>query len=133
PPMSLRRPPTLALPSAPAISAAIPAAILLALLLVGLPLQARAQAQAQARVANASIERVVTAVAVLHDVRVRLAWVPGADAGELTLQAARVEADDLGYRYRDLSWLCPLQRRDDGGWQCDGEVRSGNAAPLRLA
>ena len=101
----------------------------LALAVAGLP----ATVQAQARVANARIDRVVTAVATLHDVRVRLAWEPGADTGELSLRAALVEAGDLGYRYRDLQWQCPLQHGSDGGWRCDGPVRSGNAAPLRLA
>ena len=88
--------------------------------------------RAQARVADASIARVVTAVATLEGVRVRLAWVPGADSGELSVHAARVDATDLGYRYRDLAWRCPLQRLGDG-WRCDGTVRSGNGAPLRLA
>ena len=101
----------------------------LALAVAGLP----ATVQAQARVANARIDRVVTAMATLHDVRVRLAWAPGADAGELSLRAALVEAPDLGYRYRALQWQCPLQHADDGGWQCDGTVRSGSAPPLRLA
>jgi len=101
----------------------------LALLLAGWP----AAAQAQPRVANARIDRVVTAVATLEGVSVRLAWVPGAPSGDLTLHAARVDAPDLGYRYRDLTWRCPLQRHLDGSWQCDGDVRSGNAAPLRLA
>src|SRR5690606_22282496 len=87
--------------------------------------------RAQARVADASIARVVTAVATLEGVRVRLAWVPGADSGELSVHAARVDATDLGYRYRDLAWRCPLQRLGDG-WRCDGTVRSGNGAPLRL-
>src|SRR3546814_9504303 len=51
---------------------------------------------------SARIERIDTAVATLHDVRVRLAWAPGADTGELSLQAGRVDAPDLGYHYRDL-------------------------------
>lgn len=90
------------------------------------------------RVAQARIARVTTAVATLHDVRVRLAWAPGADHGELSLQAARVEASDLGYRYRDLRWQCrlqrgPPQRGANGAWRCDGQLRSGNGKPLRLA
>jgi hypothetical protein len=85
------------------------------------------------RVANARIARITTAVATLHDVRVRLAWAPGADHGELSLQARLVEAPDLGYRYRDLRWQCPLQRGDTGAWRCDGALRSGTGKPLRLA
>src|SRR5690606_16766449 len=115
-PMSAWRLPTLALLSA------------LAATVAAWPMPGRAQA----RVADASIARVVTAVATLEGVRVRLAWVPGADSGELSVHAARVDAPDLGYRYRDLAWRCPLQRLGDG-WRCDGTVRSGNGAPLRLA
>lgn len=85
------------------------------------------------RVANARIARITTAVATLHDVRVRLAWAPDASSGELSLQAGLVEAPDLGYRYRDLRWQCPLQRGDNGAWRCDGPLRSGNGKPLRLA
>jgi hypothetical protein len=115
--MSIRRLFTLALPVAFAAAVA------------GVPLPA----DAQARVANARIDRVVTAVAMLENVRVRLAWAPGAASGDLTLHAARVDAPELGYRYRDLTWRCPLQRHRDGSWECDGSVRSGQAAPLRLA
>src|SRR5690606_3149229 len=66
-------------------------------------------------------------------VQVRLAWAPGEDTGELSLRAGRVEAPDLGYRYRDLEWHCPLQRGDGGAWRCDGPLRSGNGPAFRLA
>src|SRR3546814_4747122 len=82
---------------------------------------------------SARIERIDTAVATLHDVRVRLAWAPGADTGELSLQAGRVDAPDLGYHYRDLRWQCPLQRGDNAAWRCDGPLRSGNGRTFRLA
>src|SRR5690606_24774424 len=82
-----------------------------------------APAQAATRVAEARIERINTAVATLHHVQVRLAWAPGEDSGELTLRAGRVDAPDLGYRYRDLEWHCPLQRGDGGAWRCDGPLR----------
>src|SRR5690606_27966914 len=87
-----------------------------------------APAQAATRVAEAHIERIDTAVATLHQVQVRLAWAPGEDSGELTLRAGRVDAPDLGYRYRDLEWQCPLQRGDGGAWRCDGPLRSGNGS-----
>ena len=90
-------------------------------------------AQAQARVADARIERVVTGVATLEDVRVRLAWVPGAPSGQLQLEAGRVDAADLGYHYRNLHWRCPLRRVDGSRWQCDGQVRSGGGPAFRLA
>ena len=86
-----------------------------------------------ARTAQARIARVGTAVATLEQVRVRLDWPEGARTGELQLWAGKVEAAGLGYRYRDLHWRCPLRRVANDGWQCDGVLRSGNAAPLRLA
>ncbi|MEO5963597.1 MAG: hypothetical protein ABIO75_05510, partial [Thermomonas sp.] len=88
---------------------------------------------AQARVAQARIAKVSTAVATLEDVRVRLDWPAGATSGTLELRAARVDAPDLGYAYRDLHWQCPLRRAARDGWQCDGQLRSGSAKPLRLA
>lgn len=92
-----------------------------------------AAAPAQARTAQVRIARVATSVATLDQVRVRLDWPEGAAVGELQLWAAQVEAADLGYRYRDLHWRCPLRRAANDGWQCDGALRAGNAAPLQLA
>ena len=65
---------------------------------------------AQARVASAHITRISTPVAVLEDVDVRLAWPADADAGELSLRARGLRADDLGYHWRDVRWSCPLRR-----------------------
>ena len=87
---------------------------------------------AQARTLQARIARVESAVATLDKVRVRLDWPADATEGRLTLQAAAVEAPDLGYRWRDLAWTCPLQRDGQGGWRCDGVVRAGAGKPLRL-
>jgi hypothetical protein len=44
-----------------------------------------------------------------------------------------VDAPDLGYRFRNLDWQCPLQRDGQGGWRCEGQLRSGAGAPLRLS
>ncbi|MCD9028447.1 AsmA-like C-terminal region-containing protein [Luteimonas sp. BDR2-5] len=92
---------------------------------------------AQAQAVRARIERIATPVATLEDVRVELARPAGAGHGRLRLQAGRVDAGELGYAYRDLAWECPLQRVrvDDADvrWLCDGEIRSGRGAPLRLA
>ena len=88
---------------------------------------------AQARVAQLRAARVTTAVATLEHVRARLDWADGADAGELQLWAGALDAPDLGYRFRGLHWRCPLRRTANAGWQCEGELRAGNAAPLRLA
>ena len=92
-----------------------------------------AAAPVHARSAQVRIAKVGAAVATLEQVRVRLDWPEGATPGELQLWAGTVEAADLGYRYRNLHWRCPLQRVANDGWQCDGVLRSGNAAPLRLA
>lgn len=100
------------------------AALLCAWLLLSMP--------AQARVAQARIAKVSTPVASLEHVRVKLDWPNDATGGTLDLWAARVEAPELGYEYRDLHWQCRLQRTDREGWQCDGQLRSGNAEPLRL-
>ncbi|HEV8694287.1 MAG TPA: hypothetical protein VGQ93_08920, partial [Lysobacter sp.] len=85
-----------------------------------------------ARVLHARIVRVATPVATLEGVRVQLDWPAEAKQGVLRLQASRVDAPDLGYRFRDLDWRCPLRRDERGGWQCEGELRSGAGAPFRL-
>ena len=86
-----------------------------------------------ARSAQVRIAKVGTGVATLEQVRVRLDWPAGAASGELQLWAGKVEAADLGYRYRDLHWRCPLRRIPNAGWECAGELRSGRSTPLRLA
>jgi len=82
---------------------------------------------------QARIDRVVTPVATLEQVRVRVDWPAGASTGELQLWAGRVDAPDLGYRYRDLHWRCPLRRDGEDGWRCEGALRAGRAAPMQLA
>lgn len=88
---------------------------------------------AQARILTAKIARVGTAVATLEGVAVRLDWPAQASQGELILTARRVSAPDLGYRYANVSWRCPLQRDGQGGWRCDGSLRAGKSRPLRLS
>lgn len=90
------------------------------------------QACATPRSATVTIDRVTTAVATLHDVRIGLAWPAGAPQGELRLRARRVDAPELGYRFGNLDWRCPLRRDAGGGWQCEGELRSG-AERMRLS
>jgi hypothetical protein len=116
--------------------ASMPRSILILLLALAWPAATAARPAAGAvppRVAQARIDRITTPVAVLRGVQVRLAWAPGAAAGDLQLQAAAVDAPDLGYHFRDLRWRCPLQRAAAHGWRCEGEVRKGRGAPLRLA
>ncbi len=88
---------------------------------------------AHARTMTARIERVTSPIATLQAVQVRLDWPAHAPQGQLRVQAARVDAPDLGYRFRNLDWRCPLERDGQGGWRCDGDLRSGNGAPLRLS
>lgn len=88
---------------------------------------------AQARTAQLRVAKVATAVATLEQVRVRLDWPADADAGELQLWIGKADAPDVGARYRDLHWRCPLRRTANAGWRCEGELRAGRAAPLRLA
>lgn len=90
-------------------------------------------AQGEARTLNARIARVATGVARLERVQVRLAWPDGAAQGELELRAGRIDAPDLGYRFDEVAWRCPLRRDGRGGWQCDGELRGQGGAPMRLA
>lgn len=92
-----------------------------------------ASGEVVARTLQARIVRVTTAIAILDDVHVRLDWPADALQGELELSAHALDAPDLGYRYRDLHWHCPLQRDTKGGWHCDGALRAGRGAPLKLA
>lgn len=88
---------------------------------------------AQARTATAEIKRIRTGLATLERVDVSLDWPKNADRGTLRLRVVKLDAPGLGYAFRNLSWQCPLQRDGEGGWRCDGELRSGDAQPMRLA
>ena len=87
---------------------------------------------AQARTATAEIARIRTGLATLEQVNVRLDWSKTADSGTLKLRVGKLDAPGLGYAFRNLTWQCPLQRDGEGGWRCDGELRSGDARPMRL-
>jgi hypothetical protein len=86
-----------------------------------------------ARTLQAHIDQVTTAVATLDDVRVRLDWPADARQGDLLLTAHALDAPDLGYQYRDMSWHCPLRRAGKGSWRCAGELRAGRGSPLQFA
>lgn len=103
------------------------------LMLLSLPALWAAPLELAARTMSARIERVVTPVATLEQVKIRLSWPAEAAQGQLELQAGRVEAPDLGYRFGDVAWRCPLQRDGRGGWRCEGELRGAGGPPLRLA
>ncbi len=87
----------------------------------------------QARTATADIAHIRTGLATLEQVNVRLDWPKNANHGTLRLRVGRLDAPGLGYAFRDLIWQCPLQRDGEGGWRCDGELRSGDARPMRLS
>ncbi|NLA67830.1 MAG: hypothetical protein GX856_06235, partial [Gammaproteobacteria bacterium] len=90
-------------------------------------------AASEARTLVARMDRVSTPVATLEQVEVRLEWPAGAPRGALRITARRAQAPGLGYRFDSLAWDCALLRDGDGGWACDGELREGRKAPLRLA
>ncbi|MEH6420454.1 hypothetical protein [Pseudomonas sp. CGJS7] len=100
---------------------------------LSLPLLWAAPPHAEARTLNAKMAKVATAVATLEQVQLRLSWPEGAERGELELRAGLIQAPDLGYRYRDVLWRCPLLRDGSGGWRCEGELRGAGGRPLRLA
>ena len=87
---------------------------------------------ATAATAQAKIARVRTAVATLEGVRVQLDWPDAAPQGTLRLQAARIDAPGLGYRFRDVAWQCPLSHAGNR-WRCEGAVREGRGTALTLA
>ncbi len=109
--------------------------ILVLLLALAWPAATCARAADAPRVAQLRVAKATTGIATLRDVRVRLAWRTGDAHGDLQVQVGQLDAPDLGYRYRDLHWQCPLSRAGSGpgAWRCEGAVRSGRARPLRLS
>ena len=105
-----------------------PGKILCGLLLIAaaLPLQAR--------VLRMDVDALRSGAATAQDVRVQLDWPAGADAGELRLEAARIEVPALGQVHERVRWQCPLSRTAEQIWQCEGSVRSAaGGGELRLA
>ena len=86
---------------------------------------------AEARTMHVRIAKVTTAAATLEGVDVHLDWPARATQGNLVLTAHDVIAQDIGYRFSNLRWQCPLKRGDEG-WHCEGELRSSGGAPMRL-
>ncbi|RZA35436.1 MAG: hypothetical protein EOP92_10470 [Lysobacteraceae bacterium] len=100
--------------------------LLLCLLVLG--------SSAQAREMRARVAKITTPVATLSGVTMHLQWPADALEGQLTLTARQVIAPDLGYRFDNLTWTCPLQRGGvREGWRCNGTVRSAGRAPLALS
>lgn len=101
--------------------------------ILALLLLAMAVAPAQARTATARIERIAMAGVALENVVVRLDWPADSPQGELRIDAGRIEAGDVGYRFDRVRWQCPLSRTARDGWRCDGALRAGGGAPMRLS
>ncbi|MDH5834771.1 hypothetical protein [Luteimonas kalidii] len=88
---------------------------------------------AQARTATARIDTIRASGAELHGVTVHLDWPAGAARGTLRIEAARIEADALGYRFRDVRWTCPLASAESARWSCSGPLRAAGAGDMQLA
>ena len=74
-----------------------------------------------------------SAVAIASGLHVQLVWPDAAPRGQLRIDADSLDASAYGYRFSHVHWECPLTRDGSGGWHCDGNVRSGNGKPMRLA
>lgn len=92
-----------------------------------LPLVAIFALPASARVAELGIERLVMPLATGENLRLRLQWPDGADAGELVFEAKRLVVGDTGYVFRNLRWTCKATRTAPDTVACDGELRATNA------
>ena len=90
-------------------------------------------APALARTMQMHIDHVVTAVARMDDVRISLDWPSTASHGDLVLTARRVDAADMGYHFRDLTWRCGVRRLASGRWDCTGPLQAGRGKPMALA
>ncbi len=97
-------------------------------LLLALPLST----PLQARTLELHADSLHSDVATANGLRVQLDWPDAAASGSLRIDAATVDAAAYGYRFVNVHWECPLTRDAREGWRCDGNVRTGNAKPMRL-
>ena len=109
---------------APAI-AALRVAALLALLAF--------PAAGRARTFELHADSLQSPLAQVKGLHVQLSVPDPAVAGLLRIDADVLVAPDYGYTFRNVHWDCPLTRDLQGGWRCEGDVRSGNANPMRLS
>lgn len=86
----------------------------------------------QARVAELTMETLVTPAATGEQVTLRLDWPDAATHGTLTLDAARLHVADTGHTFRKLHWTCRAERAADGALTCDGELRATGIAKSTL-
>jgi hypothetical protein len=76
--------------------------------------------------------RLSAAGATMENIRIALDWPATATAGQLRVQAARVQVPALGADLRQVDWHCQLRRLPEGGWGCAGALRVAGAAPAQL-
>jgi len=86
-----------------------------------------------ARTLDLRADSLRSAVAVANGLHARLDWPDAAPSGSLRIDADAIDASRYGYQFSNVHWECPLTRDGNGGWHCDGDVRAGNAKPLRLS
>lgn len=83
---------------------------------------------------HAHIDRIVSPVATLDDVRIDINWPEGANRGAMQLRTQKLDASGLGYHFERLAWACDLHRSGWSRWRCDGPLRlaSGETASLSI-
>ena len=86
-----------------------------------------------ARTLDLRADSLRSAVAIADGLHARLDWPDAAQNGSLRIDADAIDASAYGYRFSNVHWECPLTRDRNGGWHCDGDVRAGNAKPMRLS
>lgn len=92
-----------------------------------------AAGNAGARVLEIGIERATLAIGRLDRIEAQVEWPDGAERGELRLRAAALDVPELGYRFLQLQWTCPLLRRGDSGLSCEGPLRAKDAGSATLS
>ncbi len=87
---------------------------------------------ATARTLELEARRISTAVARVEALALSIDWKAGAATGALKLDAALVDAGELGYAFRDVGWRCELRRHSATHYECDGAIRARNRARANL-
>jgi hypothetical protein len=77
----------------------------------------------QARVAQLEIDSLQTSALRAQSLELRLDWPDAAAAATLSIDAAVLDAGDLGYRFNDVSWRCELQS-SAAALACSGPLRA---------
>lgn len=86
-----------------------------------------------ARTAVLEVDRIGTPLARIEGMKLTLDWPVGAEHGQMRLQAALLDAGELGYRWRALDGQCELRGEAAAGWQCSGKVAARGAKGLDVS